>query len=549
AKFFAEMMKGYGVTHLFLVPSMLNESMIDMENFGIARILTHGEKAAAYMADGYARASHRPSVCLAQSVGAVNMATGLQDAYLGLSPVICITGLRALTQRHRHAYQEIEHTALFDAITKFNVNVEIVEQFPMLLRQAFREATSGAPGPVHLDLQGTGGQIIAAGEANLEVIVEERFSRVPAFRPEPELEVVQEAAKALASSERPIIMAGGGVVLSQAEKEVVRLADMLSIPVVTSLSGKGTILGNHPLAVGIMGSYSRSCANKAVAEADLALIIGSHTGSQITNEWRLPRQSTPVIQIDIDPIELGRNFPNKIAVLGDARATLQKLIGALGGSKQKKAWVSRVQQLVAEWRSEIAPMYNSDASPVRPERICRELSAVLPEDALLVADTSHAGIWTGTMVDFKFPGQEYIRSAGTLGWAFCAALGAKCALPKRPVICFTGDGGFWYHIGELETARRNGINTVTIVNNNSALNATRRGVERLYAGKAGDSTKLWQFSDTDFAKLAEVMGCVGFRVTKPSELRGALNAALASDRPAVVDVVSDIGGLSTPAWN
>jgi len=545
AQWIAQTFKGYGVTHVFFVPSILGTALREIEKLNICPVLTHSEKAAAYMADGYARASHRPGVCLAQSVGAANLAAGLQDAYLGLSPVIAITSHRPPLHNYRHSYQEIEHAPLFDPVTKFSVTVNRVEDLPLLLRQAFRETTSGAPAPVYLDLEAFLGNVAMNAEADLEVIVEEQFRRYPAFRPEPEPERVQEAARVLSQSKRPVIVAGGGVTASQAQKEVVELAEMLSIPVATSLNGKGTIPDDHPLAVGVVGSYSRWCANRVVSEAELVLFIGSHTGSQVTFEWQIPRAGTPTIQIDIDPLELGRNYPTEVALLGDARVTVRRLIEVLKPAVgQRTEWLQRVHQLVGDWRSEAKPMRNSDASPIRPERICKELTDFLPSDALLVSCTGHSGIWTSSMVDLKQPGQSYIRAAGSLGWAFPAALGAKCALPERPVICFTGDGGFWYHIAELETALRYDINTVTVVNNNNSLNQ----VGKSYVGQPGTDA-LWQFLGVDFAKIAQTIGCFGVQVKQPRDLRSALEEALASGKPAVVDVVSDIEAMAPRAWS
>ena len=548
AQFIAETFKGYDVTHVFYVPVILRDSLAKMETLKIRRILTHSEKAAAYMADGFARASHHPGICMAQSVGAANMAAGLQDAYLGQSPVIAITGVRPILQKYRNSYQEIDHTPLFEPVCKFNAMVDTVEQLPLLLHQAFREATSGAPGPVHLDLRGITGEVVSEAEADLEMLPERQFSSYPPFRPEPESQRVREAANILVKSTRPVIVAGGGVTASQAQKEVVELAEMMSIPVATSLNGKGTIVDDHPLAVGVVGSYSRWCANRVVSEADLVVFIGSHTGSQVTNDWRVPRVGTPILQIDIDPSELGRNYPAKIALIGDAKVTVRRLIEALEPVKQRTEWLRRVSQLVSEWRSEMAPMSKSDASPIRPERICQELTEFLPSDAVLVSDTGHAGIWTSTLIDLKYPGQSYIRAAGSLGWGFPAALGAKCACPARPVICFTGDGGFWYHLAELETALRFGINTITVVNNNHSLNQEKKGVERIYANHTGNSDELWVFKDINFARIAEDIGCIGIRVTQPNELKKALQRALTADKPVVVDAVSDIEGIAPPAW-
>ena len=550
AQFLVETMQAYGVTHSFYMPMIVTRALVEMEKAGIARIMCHSEKAAAYMADGYARAAHRPAVCMAQNVGAANLAAGLQDPYLGGSPVIALTGRGTSTQQNRNYYQEIDHVQPFNAVTKFNALVDGPEQLPSLLRQAFREATSGAPGPAHLDLQGSTGAAIIDAEADLDVIVETPFTHVPPFRGEPETEMVREAVRALSEARRPVIVAGGGVVSSQAQREVVELAELLSIPVATSLNAKGTIADNHPLSVGVCGTYSRWCANRVVAEADLVFFIGSHTGSQVTTEWQIPRPGTPVIQLDIDPRELGRSYPIQVGLQGDARASLQKLIQSLEPLGPRTEWVNRAQQLVQEWREEVAPLANSDAVPMRPERLCKEITDFLPDNGMLVSDTGHSGIWTGTMVDLNHPNQRFLRCAGSLGWAFPAALGAKCADPDRTVVCFTGDGGFWYHLSEVETAVRYGINTVTVVNNNHSLNQEKRGNERAYesVGFTGNSDELWVFPDTNFAKLAEDMGGFGIRVEDPADLQDAMAQAAASGKPAIVDVVTDVEGIAPRAW-
>ena len=550
AQFLVETMQAYGVTHSFYMPMIVTRALVEMEKAGIARIMCHSEKAAAYMADGYARAAHRPAVCMAQNVGAANLAAGLQDPYLGGSPVIALTGRGTPTQQNRNYYQEIDHVQPFNAVTKFNALVDGAEQLPSLLRQAFREATSGAPGPAHLDLQGSTGAAIIDAEADLDVIVETPFTHVPPFRGEPETEMVREAVRALSEARRPVIVAGGGVVSSQAQREVVELAELLSIPVATSLNAKGTIADNHPLSVGVCGTYSRWCANRVVAEADLVFFIGSHTGSQVTTEWQIPRPGTPVIQLDIDPRELGRSYPIQVGLQGDARASLQKLIQSLEPLGPRTEWVNRAQQLVQEWREEVAPLANSNAVPMRPERLCKEITDFLPDNGMLVSDTGHSGIWTGTMVDLNHPNQRFLRCAGSLGWAFPAALGAKCADPDRTVVCFTGDGGFWYHLSEVETAVRYGINTVTVVNNNHSLNQEKRGNERAYesVGFTGNSDELWVFPDTNFAKLAEDMGGFGIRVEDPGDLQDAMAQAAASGKPAIVDVVTDVEGIAPRAW-
>jgi acetolactate synthase-1/2/3 large subunit len=543
----AQALKAYGVTHVFVAPAIAREALAEMSGLGVKSIVTHGEKSAAYMADGYARAANRPGICFAQSVGAANLAAGLQDPYLAMSPVIAMTGRKTPMEQEKNAYQEIEHSKPFASVTKFSAYVERVEQLPYLMRQAFREATSGTPMPVHLDLQGMAANVIMQTEGNLELVVEDSFTHRPAFRPEASPETVLRAAQRLSAAQRPVIVAGGGVTASQAEQEVVELAEMLSIPVATSLNAKGCITENHPLSVGVVGSYSRWCANRVVAEADLVIFVGSHTGSQVTNEWRVPAEGTPVIQIDIDPSELGRSYPNEVSLHGDAKATLRRMIEALEPIGGRNEWVSRAQELVKDWQEEVAPRVNSDAVPIIPERLCHELTQALPENAILVADTGHAGIWTGSMVDLNHPGQSYIRCAGSLGWGLPGALGVQCAEPDRPVICFTGDGGLWYHIGELDTAVRYNIPVVTVVNNNQGLLQNKRGDDRGYANVEGaDSSELWQFNDVDLSKVAESMGAFGIRVTQPRDIQNAIEQALASGRPAIVDVATDPADSEAP---
>ncbi|HJQ64549.1 MAG TPA: thiamine pyrophosphate-binding protein [Burkholderiales bacterium] len=549
-RFVADALRGYGVTHIFFVPQMLLETLTAMEGMGIRRVMTHGEQAAAYMADGYARATGKPGVCMAQHVGASNLAAGLKDAYLACSPVIALTGGPAPLARHRHAYQELEDFTQFEHTTKFNAHVDHVARLPDMLRQAFREATTGCPGPVHLQIAGHHAESVMT-EGDLELRIEEQHQRAPAYRPAADLSSVMAALHALDAAERPVIVAGGGVAWSGAQAEVVALAEKLQIPVATSLNAKGTILDTHPLAVGVVGTYSRACANRTVGESDLVFYIGSHTGGQVTARWQVPRPGTPVIHLDIDASEIGRNYPTKVGLLGDARTVLRQMIDAAGSVKSagRAPWLAGVRALVQEWRESVAANVNSNAVPMRPERVCREISRALPEGGVLVCDTGHSGIWCGALVDITRPGQRLIRCAGSLGWAFPGALGVKCALPDTPVVCFAGDGGFYYHLAELETAARYGINLVAIVNNNGALNQEIPHFDKAYGGDPDErGREMWGFTPVNFAKVAESLGCVGMRVEQPDGVAPALEKALKMNRPVVLDVVTDHRAFSPKTW-
>jgi acetolactate synthase I/II/III large subunit len=548
-RFFAEAVRASGTTHVFFVPTIMLPAMAEMEDMNIRRVVTHGEKAAAYMADGYARASRRAGICLAQTIGSANLAAGLRDAYMACSPVIALTGGNDAASRYKHVYQEIEDFPMWEQVTKANFHVDTLERFPDLLRQAFRVATSSAPGPVHLEMSGTHAQVLER-EADLDPLWEERFMRVPAFRPEPEPDAVRAAARILAQAERPVIVAGGGVIWSGAEAELAKLAELLQIPVATSLNAKAALSDDHALNVGVPGTYSRWCANRILSEADLVFFVGSHAGGQVTTNWQVPKPGIAAIQLDIDPEELGRNYPLQAALLGDAKVTLQKLIDGAMPGRLRTEWLARVRDLVGQYRREADQMRSSDAVPIRPERICKEISDWLPEGGVVLSDTGHSGMWTGQMIRLARPGQRFLRCAGSLGWGFPATLGAKCALPDRPVIGFCGDGGFYYHIAELETAARFNINAIMLVNNNYALNQEKHLFDSAYKGQQrGRAREMWHFShEVNFARVAEAMGCVGIRAERPEDIRPALEKALASSAPAVVEVISDVDAMSARAW-
>jgi acetolactate synthase-1/2/3 large subunit len=513
---------------------------------GIRRLHVHGEKAAAYMADGYARASGRPGVCMAQVIGALNLAAGLRDAWLAHSPVIAMTGGREPRTKFRKVYQEVDDMPSFEPVTKLNATVDDVTRFPDMVRQAFRVATSGTPGPVHLQFRGNEGQV-DADEGEMDPLCEPQFSRVPPFRPEPNQASVDAALAVLQAAERPVIVAGGGVRASGAQADVVALAEALQIPVATSLNGKDTVPATHPLSVGVAGSYSRESANRVVNRADLVCFIGTEAGGMTTHFWAVPPIGTPAIQIDINPEVLGRNYPLAAAVNGDVKAALCRMVAAADRTTagRRKGWVAETQAICAEWREKYASLLASDAVPIRPERLCAELSRHMPDDAIVVVDTGHAGMWMGGMFDLSSPRQSYMRSAGHLGWAFPAGLGAKCACPERPVVTFTGDAGFWYHIGEIETAVRWQINAVTVVNNNGGGNQSKRGFDRVYGGTQTEGGRtLWTFNKTNFARIAEDIGALGIRVENAAAFPAALAQALAAGRPAVIDVVTDIDALA-----
>ena len=550
AVYLARQLEDYGVTHVFMVPAILRRTLVEMEMLtSINRLHVHSEKTAVYMADGFARAAGRPAICMAQVIGALNIAAGLREPYLANSPVIAFTGGRFPETKFRHVYQEVDDVPAFEPVTKFNATVDDVNRFPDMLEQAYRHAVSGCPGPVHLQFQGNEGQV-DLGEADLDQRTDMRFSSVPPFRPQGDPADIAKALEILQAAEKPVIVAGGGVRHSGAASELKQLAEGLNIPVATSLNGKDTFLGTHPLSVGVVGSYSRASANQVVGEADLVCYVGSKTGGMTTHFWQVPAPGIDAIQIDLEPAEIGRNYSLNAAVQGDAKTVLAVMAAQMdtNTAAKREAWAVRAREIVADYRAEYEPLFTSDAIPIRPERMCRDLTEAVPSDAFVVVDTGHAGMWMGGMFDVSSPDQSYVRSAGHLGWAFPAALGAKCALPGRPVVCFTGDAGFWYHIGEIETMVRWNINAVIVVNNNSAGNQSKTGFDRAYGGTQTEKAKeIWNFTHVNFANVANEIGALGIRVEKPGDFKSALDQGLSANRPVIIDVVTDVDAIAPVA--
>ena len=547
----ADMLEAYGVTHIFFLPAILRRMLREIERrTSITRIHTRSEAGAAYMADGYARVTGRPGICMAQIVGALNLCAGLRDAHLAKSPVIALTGGREANHRDRWAYQEVDDLPAFTPYTKLNAAVDDPERLPDMIRQAFRAATTGCPGPVHLQLSGNSGQVIDNSEIQFDGVIEPQFGQIPPDRPQPDLEQIRKAVDRIALSERPVIVAGAGTKMSGAYDALNKLADSMQIPVATSLAAKDAILENNPLSVGVVGTYSRRSANQVVASADLVIFVGTRAGGMTTHFWTIPPKGTATIQIDIDPSVNGRNYPNDVSVVGDAKACLEKMSEMnVPVPSNRSKWLVEVKNICTSYKEDFSEVYNSKAVPIRPERIVHELSKEMPGNAVVVVDTGHSGMWMGGMFEMRKTSQSYIRSSGHLGWAFPAAIGAKCGAPERPVICFTGDLGFWYHMAELETAVRCKIKTITVINNNNSGNQALRTTKILYDDKLTDrSNEMFPRSKDNFAKIAEDMGAIGLRVENPGEIKPAFQRALEEELPVVIDIVSDIEVVAPLAW-
>jgi acetolactate synthase-1/2/3 large subunit len=531
---------------VFFVPTFLYPTLIELADDSVKRVLCHTEKAAGYMADGYAQASGKPAMVFSQGgPGATNLYAGLVDAWQSNTPVLAVTPILPSSSYQGNSYQEAYVD--FRLVTKYDAEVRTIDRMAEFFGKAYREMTTGAPRPVHLYLDGA----LEAEEAEFDFrYLDQRYFSYPAFRPRADDELVKQAVHELRRAERPVMICGRGTVVSSAWKEVTAIAEQLDIPVTTTLGGKGSIDDQHSLALGVTGgSYRRPSTDPVINEADLVFYVGGHHGGATTGMRQMPRPGIRIIHIDINPAQPGANYPNVLPLVGDARTVLQQMleVARTGERGTHREWVAKAQQGLRDWREKEHQHMHGNAIPIRPEQLANELVKTCPENTLYVTDTGYAGTWAGVYMDLP-AGKNCLHCEGSLGWAFPAAIGAKAAVPERPVVAFTGDGGFFYHLTELETAVRNGINMVTVVLNNQAM-ALQTQVLHDHWPTSHDLDKLSEFrKETNFAKIAQEMGAWGVRVTDPKDIAKAVRDAIEADMPAVVDVVIDQAAVAPASF-
>jgi acetolactate synthase-1/2/3 large subunit len=535
-------LRALGVEHFFLMTGRDNQLWIALEAMGIRQILARSEAAAVYMADAYARLKGRPAfVYGAYGPGAANVAGSLAEPYWSGSPVVALTSAMRRADRKRMEYQELDQPALFASVTKWGVEASVPTHVPRLVREAARHALGGAPGPVYLGIANDLFEMEI--QDYREPIALDHPAETPLARPAPTAADAEAVVQALTSAERPIILVGNGIHQSGAHGALLSVAERLGIPVATSSSGKGSIAETHELALGPVGRYSRNYANAALRDADVILAIGTQLGGMITDSYRLINPDARLIHVSVDPDALGQNFRTALGLVADARTFLEAVLEAcdrLGcASVDTSAYVTHLTQERAAWRERragLAAHDGNDGSPMRPEAVMAAVEAHMADDAILVADTGYAAAWAGALAEVRVAGRQFLRADGSLGWAFPAALGAQLAAPDKQVICITGDGGFGYHIGEIETAIRIGLPVVVIVLNNGTL-AFEKHVQSLLYGKIVPEVN--DFHDVDYGRVARAFGAGGFRVTNANELNLALADALERRGPTIIDAIID----------
>ncbi len=503
-------------------------------------IMAHDEKCAAFMADAYARLSFKPGVCDATvGPGTTNLLSGVAEAYGNSIPLIVITSDVLTKQAGKGISQECDQLAVLRPFTKASFKIDRTDRIPEYVRRGFNIAVNGRPGPVHLDFP----QDVLQGAFDFlgDLYAEEDCTSYPGRRPAPENSRIVDAVRLLLFSERPVILCGGGAMLSQAWQEVIELAELLGTPVATTITGKGAIPENHPLSVGPIGRQGyRECADVAVEESDVLLTIGCKFAQIATDNWTLINPKTKIIHIDIDPSEIGRVYRTIVSIVSDAKLALKALIDALRSKVSKGAtseWLKRVSKAKKEWLDAATPLVNSEAVPIRPERLVKEIRSAVPDDAIFVSDTSFTGAFTASYYDVLKSGRTFYEQRGMagIGGGLPAAIGAKCAVGDKLVIGLGGDGSFAYHVSELETARRHALPLVYLVSNNGSLGWIRYLQEKNYSKRLIST----MFMDMNFGKIAEAYNCFGRVVERPSEIGSAINEGIKSGIPAVIDVKTE----------
>jgi acetolactate synthase-1/2/3 large subunit len=501
----------------------------------IRHILCRHEQGAAHAADGYARASGKAGVCMATSgPGATNLVTGIANAYMDSAPIIALTGqvptigINSSYIIGRDAFQEADIIGITTAITKHNFQLREAAEIPKCIKTAFYIATTGRPGPVLIDMP----KNVQAEIADID------FSngiQIRGYKPtsNPHPLQIRKATELLAEAERPVILAGGGVITADASPELMQTAELLMAPVATTFMGKGAFPETHSLSLGSIGMHGNPVANKLLCEADVMLAVGTRFSDRATGKLDNFCAPTKKIQIDIDTAEIGKNIDVDIPIVADAKKALQALNERLTKQLKKKGitvWTKRVK----ETKAQLNPPAKTGSKELKPKALLQELRKLLPEKAIVTTEVGQNQMWAALYFNALKP-RTFISSGGlgTMGFGFPAAIGAKVACPDRPVVDIAGDGSFRMTEQELGTSVTEDIPVIVIVLNNSVLGMVAQWQRMFFKGRYS-AVKLG--SIPDFVKLAEAYGAQGLRARSILEFTKAVKTALKSDVTTVIDV-------------
>jgi acetolactate synthase-1/2/3 large subunit len=543
AQALAAALKRHGVELVFgqSIPSLLHLATPD---FGIRQVAYRTENAGAIMADAYARVSHKVAVVTAQNGPAATLLVpGLAEALTASIPVVAIVQDVARGHLDRNAFQELDHFKLFAGCAKWVRRIHTADRIDDYVDMAFAAAAGGRPGPavllVPFDLLADTAAPAPARTVSLGRYPLDRVGADPAQ--------VEAAADLLAKAARPLVVAGGGVHLSDAVPELARLQEAFALPVATTTMGKGAVDESHPLSLGVIGYFMGTGGmakfqRPLVEEADVILLVGTRMNQNGTDSWTLFPRSATYIHLDIDGVEVGRNY-EAMRLVGDAKLTLAMLAEALGrrDSTTRRSARSMLEFRIAEGRKshriEARALLTSSARPARPERLMAELGRRLTDDSIVVGDASYASIWIANYLPALRAGMRFLTPRGMagLGWGLPMALGAKLASPDSTVFCVAGDGGFAHVWSELETARRHRLKIIVTVLNNQILGYQKHAEDVLF----GAHTSAIYFEPVDHAMIARACGLHGIRVEDPADYGPALDRALDAEATTVIDVITD----------
>ncbi|MGI6492176.1 MAG: biosynthetic-type acetolactate synthase large subunit [Peptococcaceae bacterium] len=517
-----------GVEVIFGYPGGANLPIYDaLRNTSIKHVLVRHEQGAAHAADGYARVTGKVGVCMATSgPGATNLITGIANAYMDSVPMVAITGQVATSMVGTDAFQEVDITGITLPITKHNYLVKVPEELPVIVKKAFHIASTGRPGPVLIDLP----KDIA------EYVIDFKYPKSfhlpgykPTYRGHPSM--VQQAAKIIMASERPVIYAGGGIRASDAAEELLQLAETISAPVTHTLMGLGCFPGKHPLFLGMLGLHGTRYANQAVTECDCLIAVGARFDDRVVARISGFAPGARVIHIDIDPAEIGKNLRIHLPIVGDVKTVLQALLPLLT-RRENTAWTQRVQGLKREY-----PLKYDHSGMLKPQYVLEKLNELKSDSDIVVTDVGQHQMWAAQYLLFEQP-RCFLSSGGlgAMGFSIPAAVGAKVGAPERDVLVVCGDGGFQMNMQELGTAAEQGLNLKIFVLNNHRLGMVRQ-LQEFYCDKRYTAVDL-EF-DLDFAGLAKFYGMEGYTVATEEEVAEILPKILASPAPAIVNCLID----------
>ena len=525
-----EALKKEKVNHIFGISGgavlPIYDVLYDAE---MRNILAKHEQCAGHMADGYARVSGLPGVCIATSgPGATNLVTGIANAYMDSSPVVSITGQVTRAAIGKDAFQEADIVGITTPITKYVTQVKRTEDIPKVFKTAFYIATSGRPGPVLVDVPKDIQQHSTDFEFHDSITLR---GYKPRDNPHPVQ--VKRAAEMLVKAEHPMILAGGGVIISNASRDLLKLAELMMLPVATTLMGKGSIPETHPLSLGMVGMHGMAQANTLILESDVLLTVGARFSDRTTARVDGFCPDTQIIHIDIDSAEIGKNVKIDLPIVADAGKTLReiyKLVVKKAMTNEKSPWHSRIQQVREHYTSELERASQSITAPA----IIRSLRALLPNNAIIATEVGQNQMWAALHFQSLEP-RTFLSSGGlgTMGFGFPAAIGAKVAKPDVPVVDIAGDGSFIMSAQELATSVLEEIPVIVVVLNNSMLGMVAQW-QRIFYNRRYSGTML--HDSPDFVKLAEAFGAQGIRIGSLDEFSQAVKNGLTSDVTTVIDV-------------